>query len=570
MQLGLSGLASGFDWKSLVDQLIDLERAPINRLNRDIGTNAIQVDRLAQLDTRFGTLQTDVNALGESGLFAGRTAVSTTMGSSWSAHAATGATTGSFKISVSQLAAAAKSTGQANISSPLNATDDVSGLTIANLATSTAVTAGKFSVNGKQIQVALTDSLQDVFDAMATATGGEVTASYSSATDRITLSGSTNIMLGAANDTSNFLAAMRLANNGTASISSSASLGSANTTATLVNARLATAITAVDGTGEGSFSINGEAISYNVNTDSLATVMNRINDSAAGVIARYDGASDRMILTNKVTGDLGISVSETAGGVLDALGVTGGATFTSGLNAEFTINGGAVLTSTSNTLSSVSHGIEGLEVTVDEETTQTITVASDTDAMQSAIEKFIASFNSAQSYIEGQTQISTNSQGEVTTSALTNNREVQAWARTLRVSAFEEVSGLSGSIARLEHMGIDFKTGTNELEIKDAVKLTAALRDRPDEVADYFQTSGTGLVDKLDAFITNVSDYNEGQQERINQTNSDLERQIADIERRLVQRREVMESAFIRMEEAQSRLNSQQQTLTNAFFPSEA
>jgi flagellar capping protein FliD len=48
-----------------------------------------------------------------------------------------------------------------------------------------------------------------------------------------------------------------------------------------------------------------------------------------------------------------------------------------------------------------------------------------------------------------------------------------------------------------------------------------------------------------------------------------LERQIGDIERRLEQRRAVMEAAFIRMEEAQSRINSQQQTLTNAFFPSE-
>jgi flagellar hook-associated protein 2 len=444
MNFGLSGLASGFDWKSLVDQLIELERTPIHRLNQDIGNNALQVDRLSQLNTRFSTLQTDTKALGEAGLFDGRTAASTTSGSTWAATATAGTTTGSYKLDVTQLATAAKSTGQADISSALNATDDVSGLTIANLATATAVTAGKFSVNGQQIEVELTDSLQDVFDAISTATGGEVTASYSNATDRITLSGSSSVMLGAANDTSNFLAAMRLANNGTSTISSSGNLGSADTTATLSNARLAAAITAVDGSGDGSFTINGESISYNVNTDTLATVMERINSSDAGVTASYDGTTDQMVLTNKVTGDLGISVSESAGGLLDALGLTGSATFTNGLNAEYTLNGGGVLTSTSNTLSSVSHGIEGFEVTVDEVTEQTITVASNTDAMTAAVEKFIESFNAAQSYIEDQTKITTSSQGDVTTSPLSDNREVQAWARTLRVSAFEEVSGLSG------------------------------------------------------------------------------------------------------------------------------
>ena len=35
----LSGLASGLDWKSLVDQLMDLERAPINRIEREKTVN---------------------------------------------------------------------------------------------------------------------------------------------------------------------------------------------------------------------------------------------------------------------------------------------------------------------------------------------------------------------------------------------------------------------------------------------------------------------------------------------------------------------------------------------------
>jgi len=35
MELGLSGLASGFEWKSVVDQLVEVERAPQRRARRE-------------------------------------------------------------------------------------------------------------------------------------------------------------------------------------------------------------------------------------------------------------------------------------------------------------------------------------------------------------------------------------------------------------------------------------------------------------------------------------------------------------------------------------------------------
>ena len=35
MDLSLSGLASGFDWKSVVDQLVEIERAPQRRARRE-------------------------------------------------------------------------------------------------------------------------------------------------------------------------------------------------------------------------------------------------------------------------------------------------------------------------------------------------------------------------------------------------------------------------------------------------------------------------------------------------------------------------------------------------------
>lgn len=569
--LQLTGLASGLDWKSLVDQLIQLERTPATQLEIEKITNTSRLTSLSTVGTRLSELKTAADALKEAGLFSGRTA---TFGgtTTWTASAADATASGSHTFVVSNLATQARLTGGADIGTGIATTNDVSGVTISSMGTSTAVTAGEFTVNGARVTVDPTDSLQDLFDAISTATGGDVTASYDAATDRITLtSGSgTPVQLGAANDTSNFLTVARLFNNGTDSVSSAGSLGSVSSTATLENARLRTAITAVDGDGKGSFTINGVAIEYDIHTDSLSTVLARINASSAGVTASFDSASDRVILTNKATGDLGISVNEAAGGLLGALGLTSGTTFSAGENAAFTINGGSTLYSTSNTFTEDTHGIPGLSVTATSEDTQTVTIAADTAEMKSKIETFITKFNAVQSFIDDQTRITTTN-GKVTAGNLSSNREVQNWAQQLRRAAFSAVSGLTGTVQRLEHLGIDFTAGTSQLAIKDPTKLEAALRDHPNDVEAFFSTASTGFVAQLDSLFTSYIGVNgnggllDSQKTSLTKANSGIDEQIAAIERRLEMRREQMEAAFMAMETAQSKLQQMQTQLANAF-----
>jgi flagellar hook-associated protein 2 len=570
--LQLSGLASGFDWKSFVDQVMQTERAPINRLNAEKTANTNKISVFDTLSTRITDLQNAAKALRGDGLFNGRSAKSLTANSSWSASASASTEPGTYAIAVSQLATATKRVGTSDIGQGIAATNDVTGVTLSSMATATAVTAGVFTVNGSQVTIALTDSLQDVFDKISTATGGNVTASYDSTSDRITLSSGAAITLGAANDTSNFLAVTKLANNGTGTITSNASLGATKVSAALSSARLRSSITAVDGSGNGSFTINGVAISYNVNSDSLSAVLARINSSSAGVTATYDSAADKVTFSNKTTGNVGISFSEAAGGLLDAIGITGGST-TAGNNAQFTVNGGPTLTSTSNTLDATSHGITGLSVTVNSQTTESISVAADTAAMRKSIEDFVTKFNSVQSYIEDQSKVTT-SNNKVTAALLANNREVQSWSSTFRTKAFEEVSGLSGTIKRLEHLGIDFAsgTGTTQLVIKDSAKLDAALRDKPAEVESFFKTASTGFVAKLESFTTTILGTGTSSTGLINSQkntlltqNTGIDRQIADIERRLIQERSKLEAGFIAMERAQSTIQQMQQQLAQAF-----
>jgi flagellar hook-associated protein 2 len=564
----VSGLIanSAFDWKSVVDQLIAADSQPITKLNTDKTANSDKSTALAAVQTSLQDLQDSLQSIRTGDIFSSRNVSTDTASSTWKSSSVTGAAIGSYKIAVSQLATAAQLRGVSNIGSSLASSSDVSNLTIANLRTSTAVTAGTFTVDGHQITVALTDSLQDVFDNIAAATG-DVTASYDSDADGITLTrASGELVVGAGNDTSNFLSVFKVANNGTSTASSSAGLGTTKLTAPLASSGLA-AITAVNGSGVGSFAINGVTISYNVNSDNLGAVLNRINSSTAGVVAAYDSANDRVLITNKTTGDTGIAVSEATGGLLGAIGITtaGGGTLVHGKNALFKVNNGQTLTSASNTLDASVHGITGLSVTVNSETTQTLQVESDTATMQSAIQSFIDKFNATQDLIETDTKITVSSTG-AKTSILSDNREVQDWGRKLQSLAFEAVGGLNGTVTRLDNLGIDFNSTSGHLTIKDSGKLATALGDHPDDVQSFFLKSSTGFVPKLFGYLTNVISADGAQQSRLTKANSDIDNQIKTLQSRLDSEREQLTNSFIAMLDAQSSAKNQQSYLTSAFF----
>jgi flagellar hook-associated protein 2 len=559
--LQLSGLASNFDWKSVVDQLMTIEHAPADRLEVEKSRNSDKAAALAGLDTKLTALQGAANALKSAGLFASRDTTLTTTGSTWSANAASNTAPGTYAFNVTQLATTARRTGASDIAAGLATTADVSGLTLATLPTASAVTAGTFSVNGEKVTVALTDSLASVFQAISDATNGEVTAAYDPVTDKVALTGATGpVTVGAANDTSNFLRVFRLGNNGTDTIQSAAALGTMKTGSPLASAGLRTAVSSPTG----SFKINGVSISYDTATDSLNTILSRITASTAGVTATYDAAADRVVLTNKTTGDTGLAVSEAAGGLLAALGVSPSSGFTRGRNAEFTLNSGATLSSASNTLDASAHGITGLAVTVNTEGSQTVQVAADTTAMRSAIDTFISKFNDVQAYIDSKTQI-TSTNGKVSTAVLADNLEIQSWQRNLRSLAFNAVPGLGGTINRLENLGIDFGSSGAALSVKDSDKLSAALRDHADDVAKFFQTASTGFAAKFDQLVTKLTDKSDAQQTRLQKASDSLDQQIADIERRIVQQRELLTNSFVAMESAQARIQQQGAAITRAF-----
>lgn len=582
--LAISGLASGFDWQSLVSQLVQVERAPETQLQTQQSTLQQQNNALGSIKTELSVLQNDLATLNTPGFFDSRTAASSDSTVA-SASAAAGTAVGTYAFNVTQMASAAVLQGTAGAGATLSPTSDVTNLALSAAGFANPVTAGTFTVNGAQITVATTDTLQDVFDKIKTATG--IVASYSATdpttgarTDKITLSSTSEIILGSATDTSNFLQAAKLSNNTTNTVTSSASLGAVKTTGTLAQANFA-----IPPTGTGSFQINGVTINYDAGNDSLADVMNRINDSAAGVTASYDPTANQFSLTNKQTGDVGISVQNVSGNFLQATGYLTAANGSSGKlvhgnNLLYTVNGSGQFSSQSNTIDGTRSGIIGLSVTALANKPFTVTVASDTSKIKTAITNLVSEYNKVQSVIGTQTASTTDSTGKVTAGLLAGDQDTENMITTLRNLMTSAVSSISGAGVRLDSLGFRSNGNDNSLSTSDLSGLDSALATNLAGLKDLFTNSSSGLAVQLNSFLTHTigtagmsvdgTVTTDGSlvthQANLTKQSADIDTQISAIETQVQAYQTQMTNEFVAMETAEAKTNQQMQFLQSNFF----
>jgi flagellar hook-associated protein 2 len=73
VDLRLSGLASGFDWKPVVEQLIELERIPQKRLAQEQEANNTKISELGILKSQLETLKSSAESLQSNDLYDART-----------------------------------------------------------------------------------------------------------------------------------------------------------------------------------------------------------------------------------------------------------------------------------------------------------------------------------------------------------------------------------------------------------------------------------------------------------------------------------------------------------------
>jgi len=176
-----------------------------------------------------------------------------------------------------------------------------------------AIANGSFQVNGENISVNTTDSINDVVNRINLSNAG-VTAAFNTMTEQLdflqnTLGASPTINL--QNDTSNFLQATKLdgatvvAGIDPETIKSFANVG------------------AFSGIQSGNIIINGEQIALDATNDSLTTAIDKINASAAGVIASFDPLTQEFVIQAQ-EGASGIEIDSNDTGFFAALNMLEG------------------------------------------------------------------------------------------------------------------------------------------------------------------------------------------------------------------------------------------------------
>ncbi|XID91007.1 flagellar filament capping protein FliD [Paenibacillaceae bacterium WGS1546] len=249
------------------------------------------------------------------------------------------------------------------------------------------------------------------------------------------------------------------------------------------------------------FEINGKEIVLDENSDSINSIVSKINNANAGVTAFVDSVTGKVALTSKSVGDASTIEYEDPTGVLANFGFD----FKEGKDASVVING-IETTRPSNTFTE-----NGIEITLNAKSTgtgSTLQVAADTDKIMDTIKSFINDYNEMLSLVNGRL----NQERFRTYKPLTaeqkeemSEKEVELWESKASSGLLRRDSTLSsmvsefrlsvissvdynGSKINLTSLGIGTADYTQQgkLVILNENKLREAIESSPDEVIALF------------------------------------------------------------------------------------
>lgn len=573
VDLSLSGLSSGFDWKSMITKLDDANRMPQQKVKTEQSSLTRQNNALGQINTKLSDLQAKADVLKDPTLYTAR-AAATSDSTIAEVTAADGGVTGTYNIQITQLATPAAWNGASPVtgslySSVIDSTSADEGPTLSVAPFPMSVSGGTFTINGHQITIAATDTLQAVFQKISTNTGG-IAASYDPGTDHIKLtdpSGS-EIVVGATGDTSNFLQAARLYSNpgGGGVVESETKLGSLHLSGSLSSQTLANPLVPDPTTGKGSFLLNGVTISYSP-ADSISSVLSQINLSGAGVQATYDFANNRLALRNSVPGDRSISMSDVSGNFLSAFQLSNGS-LTRGKDLKYTLNGGAsILTGNSNTLSPDVTGLSGVTINAIKTGAVTVSVTTDTGKVKSAINDLVTSANAVYTLLDMATASTPDANGKITPGLMQFDPLVGKLSATLRGQILK-ITGSSGTPVRsLDDLGFSATGYSDTVSATDSTKLDKALANNLSAVQSFFTDASSGLAVGLSNFVKPYVDDLTGSipaAQKSNNTQAErLSAQLVNMEKMVQSTHDQLTKEFQAYEESSAKTNQQLQFLNS-------
>jgi flagellar hook-associated protein 2 len=504
----ISGLASGIDTATIIDDLITAESTKLNALKqkqqlaewKQEAYRSIISDITTFNSTYFST--TSSSSLIKNSNYLQYTASSSDT-TAVTATAASTATAGSHTISVSQLATAATLTGSSAISK---------GVVASDTPTFTSGQSFVITVDGAEYTVEIdssvtdVDSLQDAIDeAVGTATSGSSTVSKvvvaTNSDGYLTFTAGTDSGVQAisiADSSSNGA----LSDLGFGDDSSTSNQISTSSTMSAIAEQMSTSMT-FNSDGEANFTINGVSL-YCDEDDTLSAVIERINSSDAGVTAKYDELTGKLVLTADTLGaGTTITVSDTDGTFISSLL---GGSVTAGTDSVMTIDG-TKLTRNTNSVA-----VDGVTYKLNAVTTEdvTVTVAQDTEAISSLISNFVDAYNTLietinaaldETYDSDYPPLTEDQEAEMTETEISNWNEVAKTGllandplltKMLSTMRNALMNSVSGSSLTLADIGITTGTYTENGKLYlDEDALTEAIESDASAIAGLFGQKST-------------------------------------------------------------------------------
>ncbi|MBN1551786.1 flagellar filament capping protein FliD, partial [bacterium] len=416
-------VSSASEINEYISQVIALEREPIDELETDKATLSRQNSALQEIDTSLETLQSKLNALTNKNVFLSKSA-STTDSNVATASAGTNAVQTTYQVQVVQLAQVAKITSSQTLGlaegtyavlqsgeeinasggSSVTANPNVtfaSGTAAVGFDMDKTVVSGTFKVNGQLISVTGSDTIFTVLSKINSASAG-VTATFDDENDKIVLTTSStgpDQTIELTEDNAGFFDAVKL----TETNGNPAPVFTDGTNAGMYTTLDDTAL--VSGSAkmvDGYFTINNITFSIDTSSDSLYSVINRINNSKADVSVYYDEITDKITFSSKTTGEDIYFQNDTSNflktlNVLDSgtdLDGTTGESHYQGTSAQVIING-ETLTRDGNSFS-----IGGTTFTLRSTGTANVSVIQDNQSAITAVKGFVDQFNNTMSLID--------------------------------------------------------------------------------------------------------------------------------------------------------------------------
>jgi flagellar hook-associated protein 2 len=489
--INFSGLSSGIDTESIINQLLRIDRQPMVALQKKQQKIQQQQAGIGQISAILSGMQVAATALDSLSSFALVSGTSSDE-SVATITAESGAQPGIHTLQITQLAQAHRlaSAAQSSQTAALGA-------------------SGQIVINGKAINIAATDSLQAIAANINSAQAGVNAGIISTAANSYTLV-LTSSNTGAAN-------AIRLSDTAGGTILQSALgfIGPATSVRSPITNGAASELFSDSSTSigtllgltspqAGTIQINGTGVSIDFATDSLTSIANKINTAGiagvnASVVTTTDPASGANRVQLQITGASTPSFTD-SNNILTNLGVLQNSfsnQVAAGKDAGFIIDGLSA-TRSSNTLTDV---ISGVTINLLKDTgapTASITISADTDTIKQNIKTFINQYNQLVSAVNNLASYDPQSQA---TGPLFGDVTVQNVVNSVTDILTGAVTGLTGSNTMLSQIGITLdSTGTLNLNESD---LDAALSSNLQGVARIFQAAGVA-ADSGISFISST------------------------------------------------------------------